>query len=894
MNRPQTLPLTALRIALLYAFCVCGGPLAAQDSSAKPSDKKTTDAQKAESAKSSPAEKTSAARKTPANRKATAPPVTLAITNATVHTMTSQGVIKNATILISGKRITAVGGDVSVPEKVRQIDAGGQTVAPGLIDCRSSLWLARDSVSSASSSGSLKAVDGIDTFSDSWIEVARQGVTTVAVQPSGSLGGQGAVLRVAPVDTVEELLVTKDAPVQASLGLSGKTGNTRDRYLQYEALKKTLTAAKAYKEAWKKYEEALKKSKEKKPAKDAKTADKKPETKPESRPQPPAGTGGRRVLTPEMRAEIARRMQMARGGTPTTKPSTSSTSEPKKPTKDPVKELLVRVLDGELSLRLEAHRADDVAHALKLAEDFKLTFVLEGLTKAGRTWSSVQEQHPPIVAGPFVSYESTPSYASSAQDRYDELHEVDGLIAIGSFSKDARGSRLLRMHAAAAIAGGMSPEKALRAVTIDAARLLGIDKDTGSIATGKLADLIIVAGHPLDPAASIALTVSNGEITHEAEHVSPVSTVPLVEVPASIDLPQEYLLKSTRVLQADGTLAVGTVHVKSGRIAKNGAKADENLPVIDLGGAVITPGLIIGHYAGASASTTDPVTPHVRATDSFSPTDERLEKLTDTGFTSVLLAPGSQSVVAGQIGCVRISGNSPILASKKGPQLPASKFVLSSASRSRNRFPAALSGQLQVLDAFFSGQSSASSLYVPEVVQRRLDAQQTALLKSLKGGRTAALMEASSAAEVEAALTLADRFQLRALILNPQDLDGAAELLKTTKAGLVVRTSQISDHDWYAQQIAAASRAGSRICVTGTDGAKIRQTLAVLVNAGMSPEAALRSVTTDAADAYQLKTVGRLSAGSVADIVIWNGSPLDPAARPIHVIVDGQSKEIAE
>lgn len=899
MNRTPSLHAAAVLMALLTLLP--GGAVSAQDETPDAPDqsapaKKATDANKTPAAPRRRGKRPTAA-KPKASPEKIAP--TLALTNGRIHTLTSQGVLESATILIAGDRITAIGTDVKIPDGVRTIDVAGMTVAPGLIDCRSSLWLARDSVSASSSSASLKAVDGVDMFADDWIEVARQGVTTVSVQPSGSMGGQTAVLRVAPASSLKDLLVTENGAIQASLGLSGKTGNSRDRYLQYEALKKTLDGARAYKEQWKKYREALKKSKEKKPAADAGKSDKAGEEKKEppkeeskeARRPTPGPSGGRRSMSEAMRAALARRMQMARGGATS---SSGSSGEPKKPKKDPIKEMLVRVLDGELTLRIEAHRADDVAHALRLAKDFKLKFVVEGLTQAGRTWEPLQEQHPPIVAGPFAAYESTPSYASSDSQRYESLNKVDGLIAIGSFSRDPRGSRLLRMHAAAAVSGGLALDQALRGITLDAARVLGIDDQTGSIEVGKLADLTVTAGHPLNPAAPVALTISQGQITHEQTDVARVPTVPLADAPTLETLPAEYALESSHVLQPDGTFAARVVHVRDGRIVAVSAERPDGIPVMDLQSAVVSPGLIVGHYAGNSASTTDPVTPEVRAVDGVNPDDTQLRKLALEGFTSVLFSPGSQSVVAGQTGCVRILAKEQVLSKDGNLVLPASKFVLAAGSRSRNRFPAALSGQLTVLHSFLRGETNASNRYLPAAVRERLEAGRNSLLESLKSAATVALVEANSAPEVEAALALAAEYDLRPVLLNPEDLRGSEQALQDTQAALVIRPARISDHDWYARQIAAASTAGAAVSVSGTDAVRLRQTMALLVNAGMSPAAALRSLTSDAADAFQLSQVGRLQAGAVADLTIWNGSPLDPAASLLHVIVDGQLTKDAE
>ena len=103
------------------------------------------------------------------------------------------------------------------PGQTDILDITGMIVTPGLIDCRSTLWLTSMAIEEAASDAGLDVLDGIDPHSDDWREVALQGVTAVYVQPSsrGLLGGRGAVLRVGPAETVEDIVLKANAAAQA-------------------------------------------------------------------------------------------------------------------------------------------------------------------------------------------------------------------------------------------------------------------------------------------------------------------------------------------------------------------------------------------------------------------------------------------------------------------------------------------------------------------------------------------------------------------------------------------------------------------------------------------------------------------------------------------------------
>jgi imidazolonepropionase-like amidohydrolase len=829
---------------------------------------------------------------------------TIALTGGRIITLDDNGTLDVGTVLVRDGKIVAVGSDVEVPDGAENIDVSGLTVFPGLIDCRSSLWMSSDSVTASASNGSLNVMDAVDLYSTAWTDVARGGVTAVSVQPTGALGGQTAVLRVAPADSIVGLVIQKDAAVQASIGLSGRTGNSRDRYAQYETLKKAFDGAKKYQEEWKTYEKAKqeaknKKKKEDKPGKDAKSKD---EAKQESKETDPAEKTD--AKEPEKRPRRGGSSDRRRSGSP---PSESKTSEkaaapkdddsskkkaapPKKPKHDPLKALLVRVLDGELTLRIEAHRADDVANALKLGNDFKLDIVLEGASRAGRSWKLIQSQRPPLVAGPFANFESRPAWFNGEDDRYDELADTENLLAIASYSKNSRGSRFLRFHAAQAIASGVPYDRVLKAVTINAARVLGVSDRLGSLVAGKQADLIVVAGDPLDPAAPVVLTISHGEIVHRSDPPADSQAETLTAVTGLPEqLPKQFALLSDRVLYADGTLAPGAVLVRNGRIVRvNKRRRAGKLPALDLGDAVVTPGFVVGHFTGADRDSRDASTSWVLATDALDPENTQLHELADGGFTAAAFAPDSSSVLAGNIGCVRIASNQPVDTDKNGPIVIGSKFVLSSASRSTSRFPAVLSGQLELVEQQLSGNAIRTNLYVPQSVLKLLTQHGGGTTVGMQDGTIRAVFESNTSAEINGALDLIQSHGLKGVLLHPQDLRSAVDRIADQNVGMIVHTVRASEFDWYPDDIAAASNRGIPIALSGPDPQAIRNTLAMFVAAGMQSDAALRSLSTDAADICGLKHCGRLIPGSPADIVVWNGSPLNPAARPVRVIVDGQ------
>ncbi len=647
-------------------------------------------------------------------------PDPIALINGRILTGENGKVIENGTVLIKDEKIAAVGADVKIPDGTKTIDCAGMTISPGLIDVRSKLWIERGSASASSTTGNLNLADAIDAFSEDWADVARQGVTAVCVQPSGSMGGRCVVLRVAGGHDAAHLTIEGASGIQASLGTGARNGPSR--YSQYTSLKKRIEAVKKYQDEWKKYHEAVKKwEEEQKKKKDGKGKKgdkaKKPEKKEEKKPAATKKVKvlnfrGRKIPLDRVPPQVLEQMKArgatieeidapaGSGGTTVAKAGSSSKSKdgkPKEPKKDKVKEVLVKLLERKIPLRVEVNTADDAMNAIKLGEELKIDIVLEGLAKLGRGWKKVNEARSPLVAGPMIGWESAPARRS---DWFSDVAASGNVVAISTFARSPRGSRLLRAHAAAAVAEGLSSDRALAAVTINAAKVLGLSSKLGSIKVGKHGDIAVFAGHPTDPAAPVMLTVSQGQITYQVKDKLTAVDSNRVEVSGLPPvLPNEYSLKSSRVQKADGTFGPATIKVAGGKIISVGDDSPDD--VFDLGDAVITPGLVVGHAPGSSSASIDPVAAHTHAADNYNPESDGLSKMRKAGFTAIAYAPVSSNVVAGQMACVRFGADQPVAMKDKWPHTIAGKFVLSGASRSTSRFPSALTGQVDFADSIF-------------------------------------------------------------------------------------------------------------------------------------------------------------------------------------------------
>ncbi|MBA4191011.1 MAG: amidohydrolase [Planctomycetaceae bacterium] len=192
----------------------------------------------------------------------------------------------------------------------------------------------------------------------------------------------------------------------------------------------------------------------------------------------------------------------------------------KNPPVSPKSAALVPALEGKIPVYFAAHRKDDIQTALRIAAEFKLKPVIALGTEAYRMADELQKAGVTVVVHPTMqraggSVETTHSFTGNAA----ELHSRKVPFTIGTgFEGYVPKVRVLRHEMAMAVgAGGLDPELALKAVTIDAAKLLGIDKDYGSIEKGKVADLVLYDGDPFEHATHITQTLMGGRVLYNRD-----------------------------------------------------------------------------------------------------------------------------------------------------------------------------------------------------------------------------------------------------------------------------------------------------------------------------------------------------------------------------------------
>jgi imidazolonepropionase-like amidohydrolase len=365
----------------------------------------------------------------------------LAITNARIHLIT-RPTIERGTIVIRDGRIAAIGANEQPPAGAQVIDAKGADVYPGFIDARTTIGLNEpgprgfDDVSEMLEiNAGLKAHVGYQWDSDA-IPVARvNGITTVAVVPSGGLlGGQVAIMNL-------DGWSWEEAAVKTSAGVA----------FQYPTLSPGGRGGRGAQAQTRKYDD-LKKER------DAKVK------------------------------KVEDLLQRAR-------------AYAKMPANErPVDwnlDALVPVVEGRTPMFVLANAEREIREAIAFAERNNVKIVITGGLESPLVAPMLRERNIPVILGSVFTTPTRPDF------HHADTYRVAGALAEAGV-KFAFGTggyedvRALPYEAAISVAWGLDRERALRALTIDAAEILGVADRVGSLEPGKLANLAIWQGDPLE------------------------------------------------------------------------------------------------------------------------------------------------------------------------------------------------------------------------------------------------------------------------------------------------------------------------------------------------------------------------------------------------------------
>ncbi len=191
-------------------------------------------------------------------------------------------------------------------------------------------------------------------------------------------------------------------------------------------------------------------------------------------------------------------------------------ADPDKTPKNPKAEGLLPALEGKVPVIFSAHRADDIRTALRIADEFKLKPVIGLGTEAYLLAGELAKRKVPVIVHPTMQRPGSMETLNTLLCNAAALKAKGVPVVIGTaFEGYVPKSRNLRAEAAMAAANGLGPDGALRAVTIDAAKLLGIDKDHGSVEAGKVADLVLYDGDPFEHATHVTHTLVGGRVVYD-------------------------------------------------------------------------------------------------------------------------------------------------------------------------------------------------------------------------------------------------------------------------------------------------------------------------------------------------------------------------------------------
>ena len=386
----------------------------------------------------------------------------VAVRGGQVWTMGPQGVIEDGVVVIENGRITAVGraADVAIPQGMEVLEA--PVVTPGLIDAHSTVGLTgylnqsddQDQLdNSAPVQPHLRAIDAYNPH-DRLVQWVRElGVTTLHTgHGPGTLVSGQTMVVKTRGNTVEAALVEDGTMIAANLG------------------------------SW------------------ALDSD---------------GSPGTRA---KQMAMLRQSLLAAQGGADPEEdhlgPGERDEDNPGR--RDLVDEAFAQVIAGDTPLMITANRMQDMQSALRLADEFGITVVLDGAADAHMMLDELREAGVSVILHPTMARNSG-ERANAAFTTASVLAEAGIPFALQSgYEAYVPKTRVVLWEAGFAAGNGLAPEDALASVTIGAARLIGMDDRIGSLEPGKHGDVAMFDGDPFEYTSHVTGVVIEGDVVSRA------------------------------------------------------------------------------------------------------------------------------------------------------------------------------------------------------------------------------------------------------------------------------------------------------------------------------------------------------------------------------------------
>ena len=173
-------------------------------------------------------------------------------------------------------------------------------------------------------------------------------------------------------------------------------------------------------------------------------------------------------------------------------------------------EAMIPVVKRELPLKCHAHRADDILTAIRIAKEENIKITLDHVTDARSILPQIKESGFPCICGPALTHKSKFELANMSFKTPNELYKAGILFSIITDSPVIP-QQYLSLSAALAAKAGLPEYEAIKAITINPAKILGLDNRVGSIKVGKDADFVICTKNILDTQNEITAVYVDGK-----------------------------------------------------------------------------------------------------------------------------------------------------------------------------------------------------------------------------------------------------------------------------------------------------------------------------------------------------------------------------------------------